>query len=195
VLLNGSNYSLTIEYVEDWSEVHYADSAVEYLIENKSVDFVFGPYSSLMANSVSHVAQAHNKLLLSGYSLGVPESTTLSFSLLPHDVGSINAGFGAMATFGAASVGVLKETGTSRCQLADVESLALTHQLSLVDWYELNPDSPTIIEDLTSIMQEFQNKSVDVVMGCAYSSLCVWVRPVDISDMTCVYVLAINSIA
>lgn len=87
VQLNGLSYSVSIQYVEDFSKAEYVAEICDYLTNMTKMDFMFGPYSSSLTETCKNLTDARDTLLLSGgaSTSELFSNSELLFGTLPGD--------------------------------------------------------------------------------------------------------------
>jgi branched-chain amino acid transport system substrate-binding protein len=85
--LNGKRYSVSIHYVEDYSNKTLVAEICDFLTNTSDMDFMFGPYSSSLTSVCKDITDARNILLLSGGSTDTDmyRNSELLFGTLPGD--------------------------------------------------------------------------------------------------------------
>jgi hypothetical protein len=60
VTINGSNYSVSLSYMDDFTEVDYVTNGFEFMLSNRSIaeglDFMLSPYTSALTDTAQKVA-------------------------------------------------------------------------------------------------------------------------------------------
>ena len=88
IKVNGKNYSVSIHYVEDYSNKTLVAEICDSLTNSNAMDFMFGPYSSGLTAACQDVTDMRNILLMSGGSSDsdLYRNSELLFGTLPGDL-------------------------------------------------------------------------------------------------------------
>lgn len=175
ILLNdGKNYSFSLTYIEDYSEVPSTQIACNYLVHDYPVDILLGPYSSLLTHTCSEVTNQTNKLMMASGST-YPDSNPLAFYTLPSDESRLAMTFRTFLSYGVHNISVIRDADASACLFVDVLSAAAKEKIDLYQYYELDPMSSSYLTDLEAIIIDLRDNHVEAVLSCSLRDLCLHV--------------------
>jgi ABC-type branched-subunit amino acid transport system substrate-binding protein len=175
VRLNGTNVSMSIQIVEDYSSVDDVKGVTHYLLEEEKVDFMFAPYSSTLTNVSATITENDDFLLFSA--VGHPRGSNVNHTVytIPTDTKRMRSTFYSFVSFGAKNISVISENDHDNCQYENTVKAALAEGINLYSHHTLDNKSPTYLQDITNILLDLKENNVAVVIGCSLSSLCTHV--------------------
>jgi ABC-type branched-subunit amino acid transport system substrate-binding protein len=175
VRLNGTNVSMSIQIVEDYSSVDDVKAVTHYLLGKEKVDFMFAPYTSSLTNASATITEGEHFLLFSAISH--PWSPNMNYTIftLPTDTSRMRSTFHSFVSFGAKNISVITESDHDNCLYENSVKAALAEGINLYSHHTLDKQSPTYLQDITDILLNLKENNVDVVIGCSISSLCTHV--------------------
>lgn len=88
IKVNGKNYSVSVHYVEDYSNSSLVAEICNFLTNTSNMDFMFGPYSSSLTTACIDFTDPRNVLLMSGGSSDTDmfRNSESVFGTLPGDL-------------------------------------------------------------------------------------------------------------
>lgn len=175
VRLNGTNVSMSIQIVEDYSSVEDVTAVTRYLLDEEQVDFMFAPYTSGLTNASATITEKEQFLLISAISHPYYPNLNYTIFTLPSDLSRMRSTFHSFASFGAKNISVITESDHDNCLYENSVKAAHAEGISLSSHHTLDKKSPTYLQDITDILLELKEKHVDVVVGCSIASLCTHV--------------------
>jgi hypothetical protein len=173
IRLNGFNYSMVFNFIEDYSNNSLVTKVYKSLLPD--FDLFFCPYSTSLAWNAVDVTDPAGKFLLATSSSGtaVFKNRRSSFTTLPSNVAFLDGGFGAFAAYGSKTTAVIKDIGYGGCGTAqNSNSTAQKYGLKLYKHYDVDPSSPNYASTISSIIAELKEHGVETLMGCTYLGLC-----------------------
>jgi hypothetical protein len=175
IRLNGTNISVSIQIVEDYSSVDDVKAVTHYLLEEEHVDFMFAPCTSSLTNASATITEADHFLLFSAVSHPREPNVNHTVYTIPSDLSRIKSTFHSFKSFGAKNISVITENDHDNCLYENVVKAALAEGISLYSHHTLDKNSPTYLQDITDILLDLKENDVDVVIGCSLASLCTHV--------------------
>jgi branched-chain amino acid transport system substrate-binding protein len=175
ISLNGTNYSLSIQIIDDASSLHQVQTVTNYLLNHEKVDFMFGPYTSPLTNASTFITEQAEFLLISA--IAHPWYPNMNYTLytLPTDLSRMKSTFHSFVSYGAKTVSVITENDHDNCLYENTLKAALVEGITLFSHHTLDKQSPTYLQDLTDILVDLQQNQVEVVIGCSIAALCTHV--------------------
>jgi ABC-type branched-subunit amino acid transport system substrate-binding protein len=177
IYFNGSNYSITFDFVEDYSSKDFVSKVFTSIVDD--YDFFFAPYSSSLANVAADVTDPKGKFMIATAASNTAffKNRASTFATLPPSMKYLDASFKALSSAGAKVVAVIKDTDYGACgsASASIES-AKNNNMTLFKHYDVVPSSPTYADDVARIIADLKNSSVETLVGCTYLPLCYHVR-------------------
>lgn len=174
IQLNQTNYTFSLTYIEDYSEVSSTKTACNFLIHQYPVDIILGPYSSGLTEACSEIINHTNKLMMASGST-YPDTNPLVFYTLPSDKSRLAMTFRTFASLGSRNISVIRDIDASACLYADVVWASLKENIDLYQYYELDPTSPNYLDDLENILRNLRDNYIDTVLSCSLHDLCLHV--------------------
>jgi branched-chain amino acid transport system substrate-binding protein len=175
---NGSNVSVNIIYMEDFSDSDYVRHATRHMIDDYEVNFMLGPYSTGLTMAASEVTLNSSMIMMAGTALPTNQTTENNFTFytLPTDKSALASTFRVFVENGGVDVGVIVDSDVDRCRLGDVMAAAAREGITVASYTKIDPNSPNNSQTLTAILQDFKSNDIKTVLGCSFESLCLNVR-------------------
>jgi ABC-type branched-subunit amino acid transport system substrate-binding protein len=175
ISLNGTNYSLSIQIIEDSSSLEQVQIVTKYLLDHEQVDFMFAPYTSPLTNASAFITEQEEFLLISAIAHPVYPNLNYTLFTLPTDLSRMKSTFHSFVSYGAKNVSVITENDHDNCLYQNTLQAALVEGITLYSHHTLDKRSPTYLQDLTDILLDLKENQVEVVIGCSISALCTHV--------------------
>ena len=180
ITIGSEKWALDIIEIEDFSNSTFCNYAASQCMEQFSVPFMFGPYSSGLTKGVVQLTDANKTLMLSSGSSSpsVWDGTVeYGWGLLYKTGGWWDVVLSAYASKGATTAAYL--CSTKICG-TDAESTTATMTTTFSDsgitlsyYYALDPTSNTYTSDLNNAMATISTANVDLLTIADYSTICI----------------------
>jgi hypothetical protein len=177
IIINGTNYSVSIHFVEDYSSQAYVTEAYETLAPD--YDFFFGPYSSSLTRKAVEVTESQQKLLMAGAASEqrIFSSSKYTFGTLPYSPQFVESAFSTFSALGAKKIGIISDLDYASCRNTTLsQKFSVTYNISLFRHVLVDRSDSNYSAVVRETLREFQSNGVDVVHACTYSTLCYEVR-------------------
>jgi ABC-type branched-subunit amino acid transport system substrate-binding protein len=174
----GRNYSLAVDYVEDYS--NQSDVSKVYSSMVSKYDIFHSPCTSGLSRPAVDVTDPAGKLIISAASTtSIFANRTAAFPVAPSNNGYLDSSMGAFSANGAKSVAVLKDSDYGGCGDTPEDSaiIANKYNLTLHRFYLLDSSSSNYSGVVREIALDLMAHNVETVVGCSYSKLCYAVSP------------------
>eukprot|EP00602_Paraphysomonas_sp_CaronLab_P005348 CAMPEP_0185017998 /NCGR_PEP_ID=MMETSP1103-20130426/842_1 /TAXON_ID=36769 /ORGANISM="Paraphysomonas bandaiensis, Strain Caron Lab Isolate" /LENGTH=1593 /DNA_ID=CAMNT_0027547641 /DNA_START=63 /DNA_END=4844 /DNA_ORIENTATION=- len=173
--LNGLNYSLKIQYVEDFSDPSHVSQLCQSFAAEEEVQFIFGPFSSSLTSACVNATEDKEKIILSGGSSDTDmyREYELLYGTLPGDASYMSTAFCALKNFGAESVAVIRDTEYTSCMNSTALLNADDCGINISGVYDVDPQSPFYEQNVTAILEELKSQGIQSIYGCSYGPLCI----------------------
>lgn len=171
VHFNGTNYSLSLLSIEDFSTKEYVEIAAEYFVAHKNTtNFILGPYGYSLSESVVAITDPAQLLTVLPGSTELPANISYAFSTLPGDIPTLTSAFDMLRYVGASTVSVFKDADTLRCDFDNV--MALSGNIQVVGWTELSDSDPLYSEKIFDLLTQYKEYGVETLLICGYERIC-----------------------
>lgn len=174
VKLNGLTYSISIKYIEDFSDEYYVTKATNFLLAQPDTDFMFGPYSTSLTHTCVALTEAHDALLIAQASdTSIFAASDYAYSVLPPKNTYSETAFATFSGLGASSIAVIVESNMELCSLNSSYTFADTYNMTLFGYYAIDLSNASYSSSLRDILQSLKDNNVQTILGCSYYDLCV----------------------
>jgi hypothetical protein len=183
--LNNSNYSLSLNYIEDFSSEEYVVKNIDYLTNQMHSDFIFAPFSKDLTRACANQASLSPSqpiIMSSGtFDTSVFASFPNMFGTLAPEITMSDTAFSFMRqlsqTNANTKVAIISDMSLSTCSNSSLHELSLKYNVPY-DYYSVDSNSVNYVSDLTSVLQSLnseisENNENMIVYGCSEISLCV----------------------
>jgi hypothetical protein len=175
--LQVGNRTIMIEFIfiEDFSNTTYTTKATNYLI-NKPVDYMFAPFSNTLTKTTQDIAKQYNILLMSASAsiTSIFQSSNNIFGTLNPAYEYIEFAFQLFDTLGGKTIGIIDDTELKMCNIS-LNHFESQYGIKFVLYKDVSKRSSTYDNDLRDILNEFHNKSIETILGCTSTTMCLHV--------------------
>jgi hypothetical protein len=175
--IGSSKALLELVYIEDFSNTTYVKQSINYLLNDYNVDIILGPYTSKLTAASIESLSVHNMLqvapgaAVTDIFLNQPQL----FGTLPRSPLYSEIAFKTFSSLGAHSIGVISDLDHPLCNQTIAQELSLKYNITLAAYKTMVLDSTTYGSSLKDILVEFQNKGIETILGCTYTTMCLQV--------------------
>lgn len=173
VVINGTRYYFSVEYIEDYSQEEYVTEAYQKMIDKN--DFYFAPYSSKLTSSAVLVTDPRQQLLISSYSVetSIYAGRNTTFGMLTPAELVERVPYRVFSQLGAKNITCIRDITYPGCVNSTFSyELASTYGIELLGHYTVTPGTMYSTQ-IRAIIKELQRTKSETVYLCTYLSLCI----------------------
>ena len=168
IKVGDDRYKVELIMYDDRSDPDTTADLVEQLIEEDEVDFMLGPYSSMLTQSAIEVAEARGMILVEG--------TGASETLFQQSYQNLFAVHTPAGSYTRSALETLAKMGAESVAIAHADSLfpasvaeGARHWAEEYGMEVLGVESyPQDVTDVTGILSKFKGRNPDVFVGTGY---------------------------
>jgi hypothetical protein len=174
VFINGTQYSMAIRYIEDYSDKNYVRSAYEKMINEPDIDFFFSPLSTPLTWISVPITEDVQRLQIVSWATNesIYKGKTYAFGTLAPSAWYQEVPFYAFSKLGARTFALLADSTYTVSEPLSYE-FADKYNIELFGHFRVNPSGGTYVEDIRAMVQLFKDNNVETVYLCSYLDLCV----------------------
>ncbi len=182
VRIKSSNYSIFLNYIEDYSDASYVKTISNYFAETKGMKYMFSAYSDELTESCASEIHGKEIVLMSSASSNAQlfQSHQNLFGTLPSDDAIISTVFSFLSTLNITQVAVLSDNTIPACNLSTIVSKLTPYDYSLYNYFLVDITDANYITALDDILLELRDQNVDTIYACSTQILCE-----DVSEVFC----------